>query len=31
VHTLVRGQFVLRDGALTDDAVGTGRYVSRQL
>jgi dihydroorotase (multifunctional complex type) len=31
VHTLVRGSFVLRDGALIDDAVGTGRYVSRQL
>jgi len=31
VHTLVRGRFVLRDGALIDDAVGTGRYVSRQL
>ena len=31
VHTLVRGRFVLRDGALIDDAVGTGRYVSRAL
>jgi len=31
VHTLVRGRFVLRDGALIDGAVGTGRYVSRQL
>jgi dihydropyrimidinase len=31
VHTLVRGRFVLRDGALTDDAVGTGRYISRAL
>jgi dihydroorotase (multifunctional complex type) len=31
VHTLVRGRFVLRDGALIDDAVGTGRYISRQL
>ena len=31
VHTLVRGRFVLRDGALIEDAVGTGRYVSRQL
>jgi dihydropyrimidinase len=30
-HTLVRGRFVLRDGALIDDAVGTGRYVSRGL
>src|SRR3984893_16226962 len=31
VHTLVRGRFVLRDGALIDDAAGTGRYLSRQL
>jgi dihydropyrimidinase len=31
VHTLVRGRFVLRDGALIDDAVGTGRYISREL
>jgi len=30
-HTLVRGRFVLRDGALVDGAVGTGRYVSRAL
>jgi dihydropyrimidinase len=31
VHTLVRGQFVVRDGALIDDAIGTGRYISRSL
>ena len=31
VHTLVRGRFALRDGALIDGAVGTGRYVSRAL
>jgi dihydropyrimidinase/allantoinase len=31
VHTLVRGRFVLRDGALVDGAVGTGRYVTRVL
>ena len=31
VHTLVRGRFVLRDGVLIDDAVGSGRYISRQL
>lgn len=31
VHTLVRGRFALRDGALQDDAVGTGRYVHRRL
>jgi dihydropyrimidinase len=31
VHTLVRGRFVLRDGALIDEAVGTGRYISRAL
>ena len=29
VHTLVRGRFAVRDGALIDTAVGTGRYVSR--
>ena len=31
VHTLVRGRLVLRDGVLIDDAVGRGRYVSREL
>ena len=31
VHTLVRGRFALRDGALEDAAVGTGRYVRRLL
>ncbi len=31
VHTLSRGRFVLRDGALIDDAVGHGRYVARTL
>jgi dihydropyrimidinase len=31
VHTLVRGRFALRDGALIEDAVGTGRYVRRAL
>jgi len=31
VHTLVRGRLVVRDGALIDSAVGTGRYVSREL
>jgi dihydropyrimidinase len=31
VHTLVRGRFVLRDGALIDEAVGSGRYISRTL
>ena len=30
VHTLVRGCFVLRDGALVSDAIGTGRYVRRE-
>jgi len=29
LHTLVRGRFVMRDGALVDSAVGTGRYVRR--
>ncbi len=31
VHTLVRGRFVVRDGALDDTAVGTGRFVKRKL
>ncbi|MFH5927095.1 dihydroorotase [Roseomonas xinghualingensis] len=31
VHSLVRGRFTLRDGALDDAAVGTGRYVRRRL
>ena len=30
VHTAVRGRWVLRDGALLDDAVGHGRYLHRQ-
>jgi dihydroorotase (multifunctional complex type) len=30
-HTLVRGQFVVRDGALADSAVGSGRYIKRAL
>ncbi len=29
-HTLVRGRFAVRDGALQEDAVGSGRYVSRK-
>jgi dihydroorotase (multifunctional complex type) len=31
VHTISRGRFVLRDGALQDDAIGGGRYVPRRL
>lgn len=31
VHTLVRGRFVMRGGAVQDDAVGHGRYVKRHL
>ncbi|CAH0282332.1 dihydroorotase family protein [Roseomonas sp. CECT 9278] len=31
VHALVRGRFVLRDGALDDGAVGTGHYMRRRL
>lgn len=31
VHTLVRGRFVLRDGALDDAAVGSGQCVRRRL
>jgi hypothetical protein len=31
VHTLARGHFALRDGALDDAAVGSGRYVARRL
>jgi len=30
-HALVRGHWVLRDGALDDQAVGTGRYIKRRL
>jgi dihydropyrimidinase len=30
-HTLVRGRLVVRAGALTNGAIGTGRYVSRAL
>lgn len=31
VHTLSRGRFVLRDGALTEGTIGHGRYVARRL
>src|SRR5262249_40337804 len=31
VHTVVRGRFALRDGALVDDAIGSGRYITRAL
>ena len=31
IHTLVRGEPVLRDGALVHDAIGRGRYVRRKL
>lgn len=31
VHTISRGRFALRDGALQEDAVGTGRFVPRSL
>ena len=31
IHTLSRGRFVLRDGALQDDAVGSGKYIARSL
>jgi dihydroorotase (multifunctional complex type) len=30
-HTLVRGQFALKNRALADDRVGSGRYVHRKL
>jgi dihydropyrimidinase len=30
MHTLVRGRFAYRDGALCDDAVGRGRYLRRR-
>jgi dihydroorotase (multifunctional complex type) len=30
-HTLVRGRLVVRGGTLTNDAIGTGRYVRRAL
>ncbi|MEO3473693.1 dihydroorotase family protein [Roseomonas sp. CAU 1739] len=31
IHTLVRGRFVMRDGAFDDSAVGIGQYVRRRL
>jgi dihydroorotase-like cyclic amidohydrolase len=31
VHTLSRGGFVLRDGALSESSIGHGRYVARKL
>ena len=31
VHSMVRGRTTLRDGDLAADAIGTGRYVRRQL
>jgi dihydropyrimidinase len=30
-HTLVRGRFAVRDGALVDDTVGSGQYINRVL
>ena len=30
-HTLVRGRFAVRDGALVDDTVGSGQYINRIL
>jgi len=29
IHTLVRGEFVMRDGMLIDDKIGHGRYLPR--
>ncbi|MCR9074019.1 MAG: amidohydrolase family protein [Alphaproteobacteria bacterium] len=31
LHTLVRGRFVVRDGALMDESEGTGRFMPRKL
>jgi dihydroorotase-like cyclic amidohydrolase len=31
VHTLVRGAFAMRDGALDDACIGRGRYIRRRL
>jgi dihydropyrimidinase len=31
VHTLVRGRFVVREGALVDSSIGTGHYITRSL
>ena len=31
LHTLVRGNFVVRDGALTEGSEGTGRFMARTL
>ena len=30
-HTLVRGRFAVRDGTLQQDAIGTGRFVAREM
>lgn len=31
VHTILRGGFIVRDGALIDEAIGKGRYLPRHL
>ena len=31
VHTIVRGAFAMRDGALDDACIGRGRYIRRRL
>jgi len=31
VHTLLRGQFVVRDGALQDSSIGRGEFIKRSL
>lgn len=31
IHTLVRGSFAVREGALVDAALGTGQYIKRRL
>ena len=31
MHTMVRGRFAVRDGALSEDSVGTGRFIPRKL
>ena len=31
IHTMVRGRWVLRDLALNDETVGTGRFIKREL
>jgi hypothetical protein len=31
MHAMVRGRWVLRDCAVIDEAIGTGRFIKREL